>query len=438
MSKTKTKTVTSKPLPRLPTTKRKSNAGTTASSCASTPSKFYVSEQESFANNTESPARLARSTQGSSSQSSFFGFHSSATQQQRQHAHRIHTGSDIAHPWASGDRKDRMLPHLISQNTVTYHSNFFERLHLEEGEQEAQSSDPLEIEELQVELRSPAAGDPALAFGGNAETVRATSTPVAAHRLPSLVSLDSATASDIYQQHSRPSVSSLPPPLPSHRNRSYGVHPTVPGGHKRRGGSFPRKPVGLDHHFNVEGNWAFDAAGKAYFRGTGKIEEVQEGGQETIQEDQMTLKSPLGSTSTVLGLQNQPTTFETTSPLPPATSPPPRPRRVEQAVLSPGGTNFSIPKTLFGHTRRRRRVGLDVQLGLPMDWDVPLAGRNTPPSVPPPAALPVPPPEPVIQPDLEDLDLETQSLLQMLEHVDNGVKDVVALRDVRRCFALGS
>jgi len=464
----KTKTVTSKPLPRLPMAKRKSSASTIMSSCASTPSKFYISEQDSFANKTESPARLAPGILRLDNNPGSFGAHPSATQQQRQHDRpsrslRVPTSTCTAQFWTGGtEEKDDMLPHLISQNTVTYHSNFFERPHLGE---ESRSSDPLEIEELQVELRSPAAGDPALAFGGNAEKAPATSTPAAAHRVLSLKDLDSATSSDFYQhrqyrqQHSQPSV--LPPPLPSHRNRSqrnYGA----PSGHARGGVSVSRKPVGLDQ-FNVEGSWAFDAAGKAYFRGTGKIEEVQQGedDEQTMQEDQVILKSSAGSSE--LGSQNRLMTFEETSPLPPTTTPPPRPRRVEQAVLSPGGTNFSIPKTIFNSTPGlsdigitgangnlcererifshacRRRVGLDVQLGLPVDLDDPFARLDILSAPLPtllPAPLPAPPPEPVIKPELEDLDLETQSLLQMLKHVDDGVKDIAALRDVRHHFTL--
>ena len=435
------------------------------SSCASTPSKFYISEQDSLANNTESPARLAPGIFRLDNNPSSFGAHPSTTQQQRQHDRpsrslRVITSTCTSQPWTGGtEGKDDMLPHLISQNTVTYHSNFFERPHLEE---ESRSSDPLEIEELQVELRSP---DPALAFGGNADPAPATSTPAAAHRVLSLKDLDSS--SDFYQHHqyrqyhSQPSIS--PPPLPSHRNRSqrnYGA----PGGHAR-GGVSSRKPVELDQ-FDVEGSWAFDAAGKAYFRGTGKIEEVQQGEDDgqTMQEDQVILKSPLGSTE--LGSQNRLVFFEETSPLPPTTTPPPRPRPVEQAVLSPGGTNFSIPKTILNSTpglsdlgitgangdlcervfshARRRRVGLDVQLGLPVDLDDPFARLDilsAPLSAPLPAPLPsplpaAPPPEPAIKPELEDLDLETQSLLQMLKHVDNGVKDIVVLRNVRHHFAL--
>ena len=427
------------------------------SSCASTPSKFYISEQDSLTNNTEFPARLAPGIFQLDNNPSSFGAHPSTTRQQRQHDRpsrslRVLTSTCTAQPWTGGtEGKDDMLPHLISQNTVTYHSNFFERPHLEE---ESRSSDPLEIEELQVELRSP---DPALAFGGNADKAPATSTPAAAHRVLSLKDLDSATSSGFYQHHqyhSQPSVS--PPPLPSHRNRSqrnYGA----PGGHAR-GGVSPRKPV---DQFNVEGSWAFDAAGKAYFRGTGKIEEVQLGEDDgqTMQEDKVMLKSPLGSTE--LGSQSRLITFEETSPLPPTTTPPPRPRRVEQAVLSPGGTNFSIPKTIFNSTpglsdigitgangnlcervfshARCHRVGLDVQLGLPVDLDDPFARLDilsAPLSAPLPAPLPASPPEPVTKPELEDLDLETQSLLQMLKHVDNAVEDIVALRDVRHHFAL--
>jgi len=83
---------------------------------------------------------------------------------------------------------------------------------------------------------------------------------------------------------------------------------------------------------------------------------------------------------------------------------------------------------------------LDVQLGLPVDLDDPFARLDilsAPLSAPLPAPLPAaPPPEPAIKPELEDLDLETQSLLQMLKHVDNGVKDIVVLRNVRHHFAL--
>lgn len=455
----KTKTVACKPLPRLPMTKRKSSASTIVSSCASTPSKFYISEQDSLANNTESPARLAPGILRLGHHPSSSIAHPSVTQHDQPSCSlRVPTGTCTAQLWTGGaEGMDDMLPHLISQNTVTYHSNFFERPYLGE---ESQSNDPLEIEELQVELRSPVAGDPTLAFDGNAETAPATSTPAVAHRMLSLKHLDSATSSDFYQHHQYRQQPSVPsPPLPSHRNRSqrsYGA----PGGQTRgaRGGdSFSRRPVGSDQ-FNVEGSWVFDASGKAYFRGTGKIEEVQQGEDngQTMQEDQVTLKSPLGSTE--LGSQNRLITFEETSPLPPTTTPPPRPRRVEQAVLSPGGTNFSIPKTMLSDTgitgangslcervfsHARRHVGLDVQLGLPVDLDDPFARLDilpAPLSAPLPAPLPAPPPapppEPVIKPELEDLDLETQSLLQMMKHVDDGVKDIVALRDVRHHFAL--
>ncbi|KAJ3573236.1 hypothetical protein NP233_g2571 [Leucocoprinus birnbaumii] len=528
-----TKTATSKPLPRLPMLKRKSSAGMTLatttkqSSYASTPSRFYISEQASLNGGGESPT-LTRSAQGvqhnkSTSFNSGARSRPSDNQENEQprerpsRSLRINTGSrgggggvgvglgrshpggreaDTVEIWTP--ESDTRTPHLISKNTVTYHSNFFERPFLQDGEGggERLGSDPLEIEEIEVELRSPE--DDSAPVG-----VYATSTPLVGRQRGALSPVDMGSgSSDFYQHHqyqqhrqhhnhitatTPPPQSPLPPPppaappvsapFPSHRTRSrrsYDAAPTSPGGRPPRvspSASFSKgksKPVALEY-YDIEGTWAFDAAGKAYFRGTGKIEEVEESAKETSSRKDGSLLESAGLDSqnrlaTFQSPRIQQEAFEVTSPLPPSTTPPPRPRRVEEVVLSPGGTNFSIPKTMLNSTaalsevgvgrangnashsfRRHNRTGLGVQLGVPMDLDIPFTRPDSPPPPPPPPALPAPPlpppappqsePEPMQHESSEVMDLEVQSLLEMLKHVDTGVRDVLALRDffIRMC-----
>lgn len=535
MSRTKAMVGTaskSKPLPRLPLVVKKSSAGLTVatnkSSYASTPSKYYVSEQGSLVDENESPTLVRSAQEGNGFKSTSFGGRPSDNQPSRERPSRslrintgprgggegVGVGAQRSLSRAGGGtveiytpESDTRTPHLISKNTVTYHSNFFERPHLYEGEERGRSNDQLEIEEMEVELRSPSILDeddaPAFSFGigggsnaGSRPGVNATSTPIVVHR-DALSPVDLvSSSSDFYQpqqphNHSPPPHPSPPPsappvPLPSHRNRSRrsydAVPPTSPGGRRPRAStgfaSFSGKPKAVDH-YDIEGSWAFDAAGKAYFRGTGKIEEIREV-EEGPGEQKMMIESPRKNSLESSGLDSQnrlamfhspvQEQFEVTSPLPPATTPPPRPKRVEEVVLSPGGTNFSIPKTMMNSTpgfseigvgrgngnvsghgfgrAHRHRVGLDVQLGIPMDLDVPLnapppptaalpAPPPPPPSAPPPSAPPPadPQPEPEVHHESEELDLETQSLLQMLKHVNTGLRDILALRDffIRMC-----
>jgi hypothetical protein len=371
---------------------------------------------------------------------------------------------------------DTRTPHLISKNTITYHSNFFEEPHLREsGQVEGRGlgradPDPLEIEELELGVAAFGVGGSAGVAADNSPHAAglATSTPVVRGAL-SPVDLDSAS-SDFYQHHQyqqqRHQHSQLhhhlpPPPLPSHRNRSrrsYDAGSISPGGRAVVVGARGRPSFGQVDYSEIEGSWAFDASGRPYFRGKGKIEEIREEEGVRMQEDPVSSPRKRSLESAGLDSQNRLATFHSppqdqvqlTSPLPPATTPPPRPRRVEEVVLSPGGTNFSIPKTVMtpglseigvgrgngnmsGHGRHR--VGLGVQLDLPMDLDVPLA---TP--APPPAALPAPSvhatPGGEVPQVSEELDLETQSLLQILKYVKRGVKDILVLRDVCHFYYL--
>lgn len=352
---------------------------TTKSSYASTPSKFYVSEAESLLEST-------CSAQGNDNQN---GTARGGT--------RLGNGSGSGK--GKGDaveiyspESDTRMPHLISKNIVTYHTNFFEE---PEGMEGLGRSDPFEV------VRN----------GGGSTGV--------------LSPVDFQSPDSDYHRHS-----------PSRRNRSQSYSASR------------AKPVELEY-YDIEGSWAWDASGRARYRGTGKIEEVvevEEGGdmvedpvlspgRSSLEEEE-----ELDKEDRLAMIREQ---FKLTSPLPPHITPPPRPRRVDEAILSPSGTAFSIPKTTLnsggiseigvgrgllpgGDANRSHRVGLGVHLDIPvpLDLDIPMASLDVPPP-PPPAQLPPPMREP------EEPDLETQMLTGMLEWVKTGVEDIQVVRDVR-------
>ncbi|KAF9450110.1 hypothetical protein P691DRAFT_811132 [Macrolepiota fuliginosa MF-IS2] len=399
----------SKPLPRLPL--RKSSAAmtmeTTKSSYASTPSKFYISEQESLL---ESP----RSALGNG------GRHNHANTNTRGRPAGPLAGVGGGNGRGGGRGRDSVgiyspegdtrAPHLISTNTITYHSNFFGE---PEGMEGLGRADPLEV-----------AGDD----NGVGGSVGALS-PV------DLLSPDS----DYFRYPASP---------PSHRNRSQNYSASR------------SKPVQLEY-YEIEGSWVLDASGKAIYRGTGKVEELEEVREEPgdmASEDPVLSprKSSLEDVEDGLDQENRlarfQEEFDITSPLPPHTTPPPRPRRVDEVVLSPGGTVFSIPKTVLnsggvseigvgrgvlpgdnnGNRHRRVGLGVHVDMPLPMTWDgdVPMAAIEDMP----PSSTPIQSPPPPMQ-EPEEPDLETQMLMGMLEWVSTGIEDIKVLRDyfIRMC-----
>lgn len=398
----------SKPLPQLPIKKNSITAmtiTTTKSSYASTPSRFYISEQESLFGST-------RSAQGNGS---IRGTGNGSRRVGRGGEGRQRDGVEIYKP--ENDPSITPHEHLISKNTITYHTNFFEEPEEMEVEAGQRGPDPLN-ENTQVEF-GPVGGSAAGAL--------------------SPIDLESPDSDYYHQPHHQPPY--YPAHSQSHRNRS-----------QRSYGQTRTKPVELEY-YDVEGSWAWDASGRAYFRGTGKIEEVDEEEEEgAVPLDEDPVLSPRKSSLEALDEENRlavfssPEPFDRTDPLPPGTTPPPRPRRVDEAVLSPGGTTFSIPKTAinsggvsdigvgrallsggYGNGSRRHRVGLDVHIdSVPIEVEMLRRERDTP--LPP---LPAPlPSSPMHVDEPEEPDLETQMLLGMLDLVKTGVGDIKLIRDV--------
>jgi hypothetical protein len=205
-------------------------------------------------------------------------------------------------------------------------------------------------------------------------------------------------------------------------------------------------------HYQVVGNWDFDETGRQVYHESGKVEEINE--EEDVEEQQYPTPGSLDDEHRLAALRDA-GPLEETQPLPPATSPPPRPVQIEQAVLSPG-TVFSIPKTAInnsagpsdigvgrglisegygGETRsRRHRVGLGVHMDPAIYMDTLQTDEHVFPPLPPTPmhSLPIATTLPALSagrpgdPDLE----EEEMVPQMLNWVKVGIQDVQALRDV--------
>jgi hypothetical protein len=230
---------------------------------------------------------------------------------------------------------------------------------------------------------------------------------------------------------------------PSHRTRSHF------GWSQNRDGPRESHRVG---HYHVVGNWDIDGTGRQVYRESGKIEEIDE--EEDANEQQYPTPGSLDNEHRLAALANA-SPVEETQPLPPATSPPPRPVQIEQAVLTPG-TVFSIPKTAInnsaglsdigvgrglnsqgygnGAENRRHRVGLGIHAD-------PVNFLNTLPTdghifLPPPHTQMPPIPMTTTLPSLSagkpgDPDLEEDEMVpQMLNWVKVGIQDIQAMRDV--------
>lgn len=379
----------SKPLPKLPLRKSHATLATTRSSYASTPSGFYISEPESWLGSTTHSLRATTNGDARPNDNSARGGRVKSS------GGGLKDTVEIYSP-----QSDTTRTHLIAKNTITYHSNFFA---VDDNDDEMNGygrADPLEV------LGSGGGGS---GGGGSAVTGGGDLSPV---------DLRSPAGPDYFHQ--------------SHRNRSQ----TYSGSRTRT------QPVELEY-YDVEGAWAWDASGRAYYRGTGKIEEVDE--EEDEEEEGHMDEEPLSPRKSSLmddeeedrlaAALNHQEKLELTDPLPPHISPPPRPKRVEQVVLTPG-TAFSIPKTTvespgfsdigvprsFFPRSRPPITGLGVQVE-PEAADVPMAAIDAPPPSPPPKQLLIPGPE--------EPDLETQMLIDMIEWANTGVGDINFLRDVR-------
>ncbi|EKM81203.1 hypothetical protein AGABI1DRAFT_127222 [Agaricus bisporus var. burnettii JB137-S8] len=246
--------------------------------------------------------------------------------------------------------------------------------------------------------------------------------------------------SDNHDHHRHPGYSQ------SHRTRSWGQN------YERR-----REPLQVGH-YQVVGNWDFDATGRPVYRESGRIDEIreeeEEEEEEVAHEQQYPTPGSLDHEHRLAVLGDSPP-FELTQPLPPATSPPPRPVQVEQAMLSPG-TVFSIPKTAFNISAgpsdigvgrgligneegsRRHRVGLGVHIDPTINWNTLQTDANFLPP-PPPASMPSLP-MPTTLPSLSagkpgDPDLEEEEMVpRVLNWVKAAVRDIQALRDANATY----